>query len=82
MRISKLRIGALAIAFAFVFALVGAGVAIAAAQQHMLSARSSLNSALADLEAAQPDKGGHRTNAINLVKQAISQVTAGIQAAK
>lgn len=82
MRISKLRIGALTVAFAFVFALVGAGVAIAAAQQHMLSARSSLNSALADLEAAQPDKGGHRNNAINLVKQAISQVTAGIQAAK
>jgi hypothetical protein len=82
MRFSKLRIGALAICFAFVFALVGAGVAIAATQQHMLSARSSLQSALSNLQAAQPDKGGHRDNAIKLVQQAISQVTAGIQAAK
>ena len=82
MKISNLRVVALFISFAFIFALVGAGIALAAQQQHMLSARSSLNSALSNLEQAQPDKGGHRNNAIGLVKQAIEQVTAGIQAAK
>jgi hypothetical protein len=81
MKLSEKRFGALAVLFAVLFALVGAGTG-QAIQNHMLSARSSLNSALSDLEAAQPDKGGHRNNAINYVKQALEQVNAGIQAGK
>lgn len=82
MKLSKLRIGALALVFAVFFTVLGAGAALAAVQSHMLQAQKSLNSALSDLEAAQPDKGGHRNNAINLVKQALDQVSAGLQAAK
>ncbi|MBV9333555.1 MAG: hypothetical protein JO146_06075 [Candidatus Eremiobacteraeota bacterium] len=81
MKSSKLRIGALTALFALFFALVGAGTALAL-QNHMLSARSSLNTALSELQQAQPDKGGHRNNAINYTKQAIAQVSLGIQFAK
>ncbi len=81
MKSSKLRIGALAVFFAMIFALVGAGTALAL-QNHMLSARNSLNAALNELKQAQPDKAGHRNNAINDVESAINQVSMGIQAAK
>ena len=57
------------------------GVAVAS-QTHMQNALSYLNSARNELEAAQPDKGGHRTNAINLVNQAMQQVHEGIQYAR
>jgi hypothetical protein len=65
------------IAFALFFTAIGA-VAMAAYQPHMLNARSDLKSALGELQAATPDKGGHRDNAINYVKQAISEVSAGM----
>lgn len=56
-------------------------VAIAGAipdQPHMQAARSSLQTAKAQLEKATPDKGGHRVNAIGLVNSAIAEVNAGI----
>jgi uncharacterized iron-regulated protein len=56
-------------------------VAIAGAvpdQPHMQAARSSLNTAKAELQKATPDKGGHRVNAIGLVNSAIAEVNAGI----
>lgn len=57
------------------------GVAFAY-QGHMWAAKAALNNALAQLNAAIPDKAGHRVNAINLVNQAISEVTLGIQAGR
>lgn len=81
MKRSKLRAGALAVLFAVFFALVGAGAALAV-QSHMVNARNYLNSALNELKQAQPDKGGHRNNAINDVESAINQVSLGIQYAK
>ena len=56
-------------------------VAIAGAvpdQPHMQAARSSLNTAKAELQKATPDKGGHRVNAIGLINSAIAEVNAGI----
>lgn len=77
--VSKVRLGALAALFAIFCCVVGAGTALAV-QGHMLNARSYLNSALTELEMATADKAGHRVNAINLVKNAISQVNQGIAA--
>ena len=81
MTISKVRLGAFALVFAILFAAIGAGVALAT-QPHMVNARNYLNNALSELNAATPDKGGHRANAINLTKQAIEQVNLGIQYAR
>jgi len=81
MKLSNVRACALALALAVFFTVLGAGAALAV-QQHMVNARSDLNSALSQLEQAQPDKGGHRNNAINDVKSAIYQVNLGIQYAK
>ena len=47
-------------------------------QGHMFNALHALENADAQLQAAKPDKGGHRVNAINLVNQAIAEVNAGI----
>jgi hypothetical protein len=55
---------------------------VLAAQTYMVNARSDLRSALNNLEDAQTNKGGHRVNAINLVKQAINEVNLGIQYAQ
>jgi hypothetical protein len=48
-------------------------------QGHMWNALHALQNAEAQLEAAAPDKGGHRVNAIGLVQQAIAEVQEGIQ---
>jgi hypothetical protein len=56
-------------------------VAIAGAvpdQPHMQAAKSSLQTARAELQKATPDKGGHRVNALGLVNSAIAEVNAGI----
>jgi hypothetical protein len=76
---SSLRKGALALVFALIFACVGAG-AVLAAQAHMQAALTSLQSAESELNQAEADKGGHRANAIKLVKEAITEVEAGIKA--
>ncbi len=49
-----------------------------AAQPHMQSALDHLRAARKQLDVAEPDKGGHRVNALNLVNQAITEVEAGI----
>jgi hypothetical protein len=46
----------------------------------MYAALNHLNMAWNQLNLALPDKAGHRVAAMNLVKQAISQVNAGIAA--
>ncbi len=81
MHLTKLRLVALALALAVCFSLAGAGAALAL-QNHMLGARQDLNSALAQLNQAQPDKGGHRQHAIQLVNEAIHEVSLGLQYAQ
>ena len=66
-----------ALAFAIFFTAAGA-VAMAVYQPHMINARADLKTALGELQAATTDKGGHRNNAINYVKDAINEVNAGI----
>jgi len=47
-------------------------------QRHMEAALDALKTAQAELRASAPDKGGHRGNAMRLVKQAMDEVQAGI----
>jgi hypothetical protein len=57
------------------------GTAVSKAyQSHMWVAQNHLQIALNQLNMALADKGGHRAQAITLVKQAMTQVTLGIQA--
>jgi len=62
-----------------------AGVAIAftrnsasAYQGNMERALGSLQEALSFLQSASSDKGGHRENAIRLIREAIGETQAGI----
>ena len=48
-------------------------------QPNMVAAREHLKQARGSLEAAMPDKGGHRAKAIGLVDSAIAEVTAGVE---
>jgi hypothetical protein len=57
---------------------LAAGLAKAENQPHMQAALGHLRAAKQSLETADPDKGGHRTKAINLVNSAIAQVEEGI----
>jgi hypothetical protein len=79
MRQSKIRFAMLFLVFGLIIGALAGGTAMAV-QQHMVNARGDLNAALNQLNLAQPDKAGHRVNAINLVNQAIEQVNLGIQA--
>jgi hypothetical protein len=56
-----------------------AGVAFAEHQPHMRAALRALHNAKQQLDSAEPDKGGHRVKAIQLVNDAINEVEAGIQ---
>ncbi|MCM2503622.1 hypothetical protein NDN16_08025 [Aureimonas altamirensis] len=47
-------------------------------QPEMEAAISELRSALDSLRAAEPNKGGHRERAIELIEQAIAETQAGI----
>jgi hypothetical protein len=78
MQISKVRLGVAGVLTATAFSLLGAGTAYAY-QEHMFNARNDLQQGLGELQQADPDKGGHRDQAINLVQQAIDQVNQGIQ---
>ena len=51
-------------------------------QPHMERAKDALESAKNNLERATADKGGHRAKALDLVKDAISEVKKGIEAGK
>ncbi len=73
---SNLRVAAI-IAVSTLAGFVAGGTAMAY-QGHMWNALHALQNADAQLQAASPDKGGHRVNAINLVNQAIGEVQAGI----
>ena len=78
---TRTRIYRAILAALFAVLLIGVGATVALAttyQPHMASAKSDLQSALNQLNASTPDKGGHRDNAISLVKQAITQVNAGM----
>jgi len=48
-------------------------------QPNMVKAREYLQSALANLRKASADKGGYRTQAMNLVSDAIAEVNHGIE---
>lgn len=48
-------------------------------QPNMEKARTYLNSALSNLNRASADKGGYREQAMKLVRDAISEVNAGIE---
>ena len=66
---------------ALILGSVVTGTAVSAAyQSHMYSAQNQLRFALNQLNMAKADKAGHRAQAITLVKQAITQVSLGIQA--
>src|SRR6185436_11086897 len=56
-------------------------VIVRADQPHMQAALAALESAKNNLERASADKGGHRGKALDLVKDAISEVKKGIDAA-
>lgn len=70
------------VAFLLVGLVCGAALTTGAFayQSHMVNARNSLHTAWNQLNAAVPDKAGHRVNAMNLVQQAITQVNQGITA--
>lgn len=51
-------------------------------QPHMQAALAALESAKNNLERATADKGGHRGRALDYVKDAISEVKKGIEAAR
>ena len=57
-------------------------VAGAPDQPHMTTALAALESARNNLERATSDKGGHRAKALGFVKDAISEVKKGIDAAR
>ena len=61
---------------------LAAGLAKAANQPNMHAALGHLRAAKQSLEKAEPDKGGHRVKAIELVDSAIRQVEEGIAYAK
>jgi cell division protein FtsN len=74
----SMRFMMIGVAVAMVTSFV-AGFALAA-QPHMQAALHALRNSKAELEAALPDKAGHRVKAIGLVEQAIAEVQAGIVA--
>jgi len=53
-----------------------------AGQPNMEAALSDLRADKVSLERAEANKGGHRTNALGLVNQAIAEVKAGMAAAR
>jgi hypothetical protein len=72
-----LKVAALAVALG-----IGACVGATAAQPHMENALDALRTARSELQAAEPNKGGHRERAISLVNQAIDETRAGIDFAR
>jgi len=80
------RIHARIASIVLVIALTGSSTFIAAQastpeprkQPHMNSALDHLREAQKSLEAATHDKGGHRSKALKLVKEAIAEVEQGI----
>jgi hypothetical protein len=70
---------------AVLIACGGGSVAVQTAsadQPNMQAAREHLEQAKVSLERAEPNKGGHRERAIDLVNRAIAQVDEGIEFAR
>jgi hypothetical protein len=65
-----------------VAAVLAAATEARADQPHMEAALDALKSARRELDAATADKGGHRGNALRLVKQAIVEVERGVDFAR
>jgi hypothetical protein len=81
-QISKFRLAVAGVITAAGFSILGAGAAYAI-QPHMASAKDHLNQSLSDLQNADPgDTGGHREQAIEMVRIAITEVDAGIDYAE
>ena len=59
-----------------------AGCASGSGQPHMTAALDELRGARQELDAAETDKGGHRSRAIALIDDAITEVRAGIDYAR
>jgi len=60
-------------------AVVATAAPVEAYQGNMERAQSSLYQALAELRESTANKGGHRAKAMDLVRQAITEVEAGIE---
>lgn len=71
---SSARVGLLT---GIILTSVGVGYAIGA-QPHMTQTVALLQNARGELQAAAPNKGGHREKALNLIDAAIAEVRAGI----
>jgi len=65
--------------FVFASAVLASGCA---GQPHMQAALDHLKAARAELQAAEPNKGGHREKAIELTEGAIVQTEEGIKFAR
>ena len=76
---TRRELGLLATGGLVASALVVASRPAAARQPIMEQARATLGDALHLLEAATADKGGYRVAAIRSVKEAISQIDAGMR---
>jgi hypothetical protein len=76
---SPARTLVIAVTAAVAGALGGFAGSVGADQPRMQSALSHLESAERDLEAATNDKGGHRVEALRLVRAAQTQVRKGIK---
>jgi hypothetical protein len=76
---TQIKLGAAAVSL-FLLGLVS-GQALAG-QPHMQNALAALDTAQSELKAAEPDKGGHRGTAMQLVAQAKEEVRAGIRFAR
>ncbi len=61
-----------------VFGLMVGGSLSAESQPHMKAALEALQNAKSHLQAASPDKGGHRAKALKNINEAIEQVKKGI----
>lgn len=61
-----------------ILAVTFAAGRVSADQPRMQAALVNLQQARENLQAAAPDKGGHRTKALVLVDKALEQVQAGI----
>jgi hypothetical protein len=70
---------------AILIACGGGSVAVrqaSADQPNMQSAREHLEEAKVSLERAEPNKGGHRERAIDLVNRAVAEIDRGIEFAR
>lgn len=75
---TRREIALLATGAATIAALAASTTSASAYQGNMERALSALYNALGSLREATPDKGGHRAVAMGLIRQAITEVQAGI----